>query len=457
MREMIIFIVILGLVGIAAVFIYLVYSAISLWFQARMSGADIGLLNIAFMRFRKVPPELIVTSTIMGVKAGLTLDINRLESHHLAEGDVNRVVKALIAADKAEIPLKFDRAAAIDLAGGRNVLEAVQMSVNPEVIRTDTVIAVARDGIQMKAMALVTVRANIDRLVGGAGKKTILARVGEGMATTMGSAKDHKAILENPDHVSNEVMAKALDKDTAYEILSIDISNVEVGENIGAKLGIEQADADKKIAEAGSEKRRSMAIAVEQEMKARVVEMKAKVVDAEAKLHEMREKVVEAEAAVPHAMAEALNKGRLGVMDYYQIKNIQAETEMRDAIALGVKDYVERYGKKAQTDGRGKTIGTEAQMNAIVALLKGHLKIYEKSRSNEFNLQNSIVSTAQEYMGKSASRCDAEKEMFNSMAAFVGEWAKGQTESEKKVGGAPAKAEGQGLKKGENRAEGKKK
>ena len=299
------------------VLFYFVGSAISLWIQALVSGARVSLISIVFMRFRKVPPKLIVNVKIMAVKAGLDISTNDLESHFLAGGDVMRVAQALIAADKASIELNFNRAVAIDLAG-RNVLEAVQMSVNPKVIETPLVAAMAKDGIQLKAIARVTVRANIDRLVGGAGEETILARVGEGIVTTIGSADSHKLVLENPDMISKRVLEKGLDAGTAYEILSIDVADVDVGKNIGAELETDRAEADKKIAQAKAEERRAMAIAVEQEMKAKVQEMQAK--------------VVEAEAMVPLAMAEAFKKGNMGVMDYYKMKNIVADTQMRDTI-----------------------------------------------------------------------------------------------------------------------------
>jgi len=311
------------LLAMLAVFFF-VGSSVALWVQALVSGARVGLLNIIFMRFRKVPPKLIVESKIMAVKAGLDISSNDLESHFLAGGNVLRVVQALIAADKANIELDFNRAAAIDLAG-RNVLEAVQMSVNPKVIETPLVAAMAKDGIQLKAISRVTVRANIDRLVGGAGAETILARVGEGIVTTIGSADSHKKVLENPDTISKTVLSKGLDAGTAYEILSIDIADVDVGKNIGAELETDRAEADKKIAQAKAEERRAMAYAVEQEMKARVQEMRAK--------------VVAAEAEVPLAMAEAFRKGHLGIMDYYKMKNIVADTQMRDSIgSSGRKD-----------------------------------------------------------------------------------------------------------------------
>jgi uncharacterized protein YqfA (UPF0365 family) len=299
--------------------LYFIGSSVSLWIQALVSGARVGLLNIIFMRFRKVPPKMIVEAKIMAVKAGLEISTDNLESH----------VQSLIAADKANIELDFNRAAAIDLAG-RNVLEAVQMSVNPKVIQTPLVAAMAKDGIQLKAISLITVRANIDRLVGGAGEETILARVGEGIVTTIGSANTHKHVLENPDSISKTVLAKGLDAGTAYEILSIDIADVDVGKNIGAELETDRAEADKKIAQAKAEERRAMAYAVEQEMKARVEEMRAK--------------VVAAEAEVPLAMAEAFRNGQFGIMDYYKMKNIVADTKMRDSI--GSQDIEPEGGKE---------------------------------------------------------------------------------------------------------------
>lgn len=309
-------IILLFILGI--VILFFIGSSVSLWVQALVSGAHVGLMSILFMRFRKVPPKLVVESKIMAVKAGIQISTNDLESHFLAGGNVLRVVQALIAADKASIELDFNRAAAIDLAG-RNVLEAVQMSVNPKVIETPLVAAMAKDGIQLKAIARVTVRANIDRLVGGAGEETILARVGEGIVTTIGSAVNHKQVLENPDSISERVLNKGLDAGTAFEILSIDIADVDVGKNIGAELETDRAEADKKIAQAKAEERRAMAFAAEQEMKARVQEMRAK--------------VVEAESQVPMAMAEAFRKGNLGIMDYYRMKNIMADTDMRAAIS----------------------------------------------------------------------------------------------------------------------------
>lgn len=305
-----------GIIAFVIVMVFVV-SPFALWFQAQVSGARVGLLEIVFMRFRKVPPNLIVNAKIMAVKAGIPMETNDSEAHYLAGGNVMRVIQALIAADKANIPLTFKGATAIDLAG-RNVLEAVQMSVNPKVIETPMVAAMAKDGIQLKAMSRVTVRANISRLVGGAGEETILARVGEGIVTTIGSAVSHKSVLENPDLISKTVLKKGLDAGTAFEILSIDIADVDVGENIGARLETDRAEADKKIAQAKAEERRAMAVAQEQEMVARVQEMRAK--------------VVEAEAQVPLAMAEAFRKGNLGVFDYYRMKNVVADTQMRESI-----------------------------------------------------------------------------------------------------------------------------
>jgi uncharacterized protein YqfA (UPF0365 family) len=296
------------LVGLIFI-LYLV--PIPLWIAAWASGAYVGLLTLIGMRFRRVPPGTVVTARISAVKAGLDIPLNDLEAHYLAGGNVVRLVNAMISADKANIPLPFKRAAAIDLAG-RDVLEAVKMSVIPKVIETPKIAAVAKDGIQLIAVSRVTVRTNIDRLVGGAGEETVIARVGEGMVSTIGSADTHKAVLENPDHISKNILGKGLDSGTAYEILSIDIADVDVGQNIGAKLQIDQADADKQIAQAKAEERRAMAVALEQEMRARVVE---------------------AEAEVPRAMAEAFRQGHLGVMDYYRMKNVQADTAMRDAIA----------------------------------------------------------------------------------------------------------------------------
>ncbi len=303
-----------------SVFMYLV--PVNLWFQCVLNSVKISLLQLVFMRWRKVPPTIIVNAMINSKKAGLNLSSDLLEAHYLAGGHVQRVVNALISADKANIPLDFKAATAIDLAG-RDVFEAVQMSVNPKVIDTPNVAAVARNGIQLIVKARVTVRANIKQLVGGAGEETILARVGEGIVTSIGSAESHAYVLENPDSISKVVLAKGLDTGTAFEILSIDIADIDVGKNIGAELQMDQANADKNIAQAKAEERRSMAVALEQEMKA--------------KAQEMRAKVIEAEAEVPLAMAEAFRKGNLGIMDYYRMKNIQSDTEMRDAIAKSEK------------------------------------------------------------------------------------------------------------------------
>jgi len=291
---------------------------VGLWIAAWSSGAPVGIFTLIAMRLRRVVPGDIVNPRISAIKAGLDLTTDDLESHYLAGGNVKAVVNALISARKANIDLDFNKAAAIDLAG-RNVFEAVQTSVNPRVIQTPKVSAVASDGIQLIVISRVTVRTNIDRLVGGAGEETILARVGEGIVTTIGSASDHKKVLENPDTISKTVLEKGLDVGTAFEILSIDIADVDVGQNIGAKLQTEQAEADKQIAQARAESRRAMAVAEEQEMSARVQDMRAK--------------VVEAEAEVPRAMAEALRSGNLGVMDYINLKNVEADTQMRTNIA----------------------------------------------------------------------------------------------------------------------------
>ncbi|BBI34733.1 flotillin-like protein FloA [Cohnella abietis] len=310
------FLVIIAVVVIA-VSVFMSFFPFMLWISAIASGVRVGIITLVAMRLRRVVPSRIVNPLIKATKAGLGLNINQLESHFLAGGNVDRVVNALIAAQRADIPLVFERAAAIDLAG-RDVLQAVQMSVNPKVIETPVVSAVAKNGIEVKVKARVTVRANIDRLVGGAGEETILARVAEGIVSTNGGADSHKDVLENPDLISKTVLSKGLDAGTAFEILSIDIADVDVGKNIGAHLQTEQAEADKRIAQAKAEERRAMAVAHEQEMKARVVEMQAK--------------VVEAESEVPLAMAEALKSGKLGVMDYMNLKNIEADTQMRGSI-----------------------------------------------------------------------------------------------------------------------------
>ncbi|MBQ9399640.1 MAG: flotillin-like protein FloA [Bacteroidales bacterium] len=303
---------------IVALIIILWVFPVALWFQALLSGVHISLIQLVLMRWRGVNPKTIVMALITGTKAGLTLKANELEAHYLARGNVTKVVMALISANKANIPLDFKMAAAIDLAG-RDVLEAVQMSVNPKVINTPPVTAVAKDGIQLIAKARVTVRANIKQLVGGAGEETVLARVGEGIVSSIGSSESHKSVLENPDSISKLVLNKGLDAGTAFEILSIDIADIDVGKNIGAVLQMDQADADKNIAQARAEERRAMAVALEQEMKA--------------KAQEARAKVIEAESQVPLAMAEAFRSGNLGIMDYYRMKNIQADTDMRTGIA----------------------------------------------------------------------------------------------------------------------------
>ncbi|NLM44534.1 MAG: flotillin-like protein FloA [Clostridiales bacterium] len=316
---------------ILALTIFLSFVPLGLWISSLAAGVNIGIFTLVGMRLRRVIPSRIVNPLIKARKAGLGLSVNQLEAHYLAGGNVDRVVNALIAAQRAEIDLSFERAAAIDLAG-RDVLQAVQMSVNPKVIETPVVAAVAKDGIEVKAKARVTVRANIDRLVGGAGEETIIARVGEGVVTTVGSSESHKAVLENPDLISRTVLNKGLDSGTAFEILSIDIADVDVGRNIGAQLQTDQAEADKRIAQAKAEERRAMAVAREQEMKAAVQEMRAK--------------VVEAEAEVPKAMADALRQGKVSVMDYLNMQNIQADTQMRDSISKSSKTETEKKDKK---------------------------------------------------------------------------------------------------------------
>jgi uncharacterized protein YqfA (UPF0365 family) len=310
---------ILIVIGIIAGFFFLLYLLpINLWFTAQLSNVRINLLNLVLMRLRKVSPSLVTNAMITSTKAGLNITSNDIETHFLAGGNVNNVIKALISADKANIPLDFKLATAIDLAG-RDVFDAVQLSVNPRVINTPPVAAVAKDGIQLIAKARVTVRANINQLVGGAGEETILARVGEGIVTTIGSSIDHKQVLENPDRISKTVLSKGLDSGTAFEILSIDIADIDIGENVGAKLQTDQAEADLKVANARAEERRAMAVALEQEMRA--------------KAQEARAKVIEAESQVPLALAEAFRSGNLGVMDYYKMQNIQADTDMRGSIA----------------------------------------------------------------------------------------------------------------------------
>ena len=309
------FFLIMGII-IAAVFLHFV--PIGLWISALAADVHVGIFTLIGMRMRRVPPAKIVMPLIKANKAGLDVNVNQLEAHYLAGGNVDKVVDALIASQRAQIVLPFERSAAIDLAG-RDVLEAVQMSVNPKVIETPVVSAVAKNGIELKIKARVTVRANIDRLVGGAGEPTIIARVGEGIVTTVGSSEMHTDVLESPDDISKTVLGKGLDAGTAFEILSIDIADVDVGRNIGAQLQTDQAEADKRIAQAKAEERRAMAVAKEQEMKAYTQEMEAK--------------VVEAQAEVPHAMAEAFKAGHLGVMDYYNMMNIQSDTEMRKSVS----------------------------------------------------------------------------------------------------------------------------
>lgn len=321
----IVFVIILGIA------IFFSFVPLGLWISSISAGVNVGIFNLVGMKLRRVLPSRIVNPLIKARKAGIGVTVNQLEAHYLAGGNVDRVVNALIAAQRADIDLSFERAAAIDLAG-RDVLNAVQMSVNPKVIETPIVAAVAKDGIEVRAKARVTVRANIDRLVGGAGEETIIARVGEGIVTTVGSSESHKAVLENPDLISRTVLSKGLDSGTAFEILSIDIADVDVGRNIGAQLQTDQAEADKRIAQAKAEERRAMAVAKEQEMKASVQEMRAK--------------VVEAEAEVPKALAEALKTGKMGVMDYYNLQNIQADTQMRDSISKGSKGESVEKDKK---------------------------------------------------------------------------------------------------------------
>ncbi|KAB7670078.1 flotillin-like protein FloA [Bacillus sp. B1-b2] len=312
-----IFWIVVVVLAIILVGILLTFVPVMLWISALAAGVRISIFTLIGMRLRRVIPSRVVNPLIKAHKAGLNVTINQLESHYLAGGNVDRVVNALIAAHRANIELSFERCAAIDLAG-RDVLEAVQMSVNPKVIETPFIAGVAMDGIEVKAKARITVRANIERLVGGAGEETVVARVGEGIVSTIGSSTNHKKVLENPDMISQTVLGKGLDAGTAFEILSIDIADVDIGKNIGAELQTEQAEADKKIAQAKAEERRAMAVAQEQEMKAKVQEMRAK--------------VVEAEAEVPMAMSDALRSGNIGVMDYMNLQNITADTEMRGSI-----------------------------------------------------------------------------------------------------------------------------
>jgi uncharacterized protein YqfA (UPF0365 family) len=303
---------------IVFIWLFFYFVPLGLWFSAVFARVYVPIWQLVGMRIRKVPPSIILNNLVSATKAGLVLNADELEAHYLAGGNVKQVVNALISADKANIPLDFKAGTAIDLAG-RNVFEAVQMSVNPKVINTPPVTAVAKDGIQLICKARVTVRANIRQLVGGAGEETVLARVGEGIVSSIGSAVSHKEVMENPDNISKVVLNKGLDAGTAFEILSIDIADIDIGKNIGAVLQMDQANADKNIAQAKAEEKRAMAVAVEQEMKA--------------KAQEARAKVIEAEVQIPLAMAEAFRSGNLGIMDYYKLKNIDADTQMRDSIA----------------------------------------------------------------------------------------------------------------------------
>lgn len=332
--------VIIIVAAVIIVSLFLHFVPIGLWISAMAAGVSVGIVNLIGMRLRRVIPSKIILPLVKANKAGLDVNVNQLEAHYLAGGDVDCVVDALIAAHRATMSLTFERACAIDLAG-RDVLEAVQMSVNPKVIETPFISAVAQNGIELKVRARVTVRANIDRLVGGAGEATVIARVGEGIVTSVGSARDHSQVLENPDEISKTVLSKGLDAGTAFEILSIDIADVDVGRNIGARLQTDQAEADKQIAQAKAEERRAMAVAKEQEMQAYTQEMQAK--------------VVEAQAEVPLALAQALREGKLGVMDYYNMKNIMADTDMRAAVAqAGVpKTQSVPTGQDSHHDDRG--------------------------------------------------------------------------------------------------------
>ncbi|MBO2520633.1 MAG: hypothetical protein CW345_02330 [Firmicutes bacterium] len=318
------------LVLVAFLVVVLSFVPVGLWISAVAAGVRVSIVTLIGMRLRRVPPAQIILPLIKAEKAGLDVSIDKLEAHYLAGGNVDRVVDALIAAHRAQINLTFERAAAIDLAG-RDVLEAVQMSVNPKVIETPEISAVAKDGIELKVKARVTVRANIDRLVGGAGEPTVIARVGEGIVTTVGSSESHKDVLENPDKISATVLAKGLDAGTAFEILSIDIADVDVGRNIGAQLQMDQAEADKNIAQAKAAERQFAAQAREQEMRAQVEEMRAR--------------VVEAEAEVPKAIAQALREGRIGALDYFMLRNLMADTEMRESVAREGKQDEEEPGK----------------------------------------------------------------------------------------------------------------
>ncbi len=319
--------IVIAVLGFVVLWVFFYFVPVGLWISALAAGVPVGPMTLVGMRLRKVNPHKVIGPMIAAWKAGLQPSITEIEAHVLAGGDVQRVVRALISADKAEIELNFQRAAAIDLAG-RDVYGAVAMSVNPRVIETPKIGAVAKNGIQLFALARVTVRANIERLVGGATEETIIARVGEGIVSAIGSATSHKEVLENPDSISKKVLAKGLDAGTAFEILSIDIADVDVGKNIGAQLQTDQAEADLKVARAKAEERRAMAIAKEQEMSALVQERRAA--------------VVEAEAEIPRAIADSFRSGHLGIMDYYRMKNIQADTQMREGLSKGEKKKTER-------------------------------------------------------------------------------------------------------------------
>lgn len=318
-NQVVLILVIVVAIAVLA-FVLIFMRLVGLWLSAILAGVRVSLLQMVLMRWRRVDPRAIVDNMVTAHKAGIPLTRDQLEAHYLAGGNIKRVVNALVSADKANIPLDFKSATAIDLAG-RDVFEAVQMSVQPKVIESPPVTAVAKNGIQLIARVRVTVRANIQKLVGGAGEETILARVGEGIVTTIGSSENHNAVLENPDTISKTVLAKGLDSGTAFEILSIDIADIDIGKNVGAELQMDQANADKNIAQAKAEERRAMAVAAEQEMKA--------------KAQEARAKVIEAEAEIPKAIAESFRTGNLGVMDYYRLKNLQADTDMRESLGKG--------------------------------------------------------------------------------------------------------------------------
>jgi uncharacterized protein YqfA (UPF0365 family) len=339
MQNQVIIIIAIGLGALFAIWLIFYFIPVGLWFKALVSGVRVSLLQLVFMRWRKVPPALIVNNLISSTKAGLHLNRDAMEAHYLAGGNLTKVVNALISADKANMDLDFQTATAIDLAG-RDVLEAVQMSVNPKVINTPPVTAVAKDGIQLIAKARVTVRANIKQLVGGAGEETVLARVGEGVVSSIGSAESHKSVLENPDSISRLVLEKGLDSGTAFEILSIDIADIDIGKNIGAVLQMDQANADKNIAQARAEERRAMAVASEQEMRARAQEARAN--------------VIQAEAEIPKAIAEAFREGNLGIMDYYRYQNIKADTVMRESIAESPSGDKKQSGSDKPSKGDDK-------------------------------------------------------------------------------------------------------